>query len=291
MYCHRNPGHRQKHRSYSSEMWCCHRGGTGCHCHTPSIPEDKLCTCAVHGLDNSASHIGEHNECPRGRTGLHKSCTHLLGDTGGSVGHTSGMSLIPCRKLQGTVPHKLLHGERSPPYTAGSQSYGDLYRHYSSSHTLCKSCWKNPGNTAAHSSRTGILQTTGPWLDLCKMYSWWLIHSSGTGCCKVCRSAWHPCSIPGSRLARTCQCGREPGWCCRKSRQTDPHRCRFYRRGDTFCRHHSPHSIPPDSQECSDPPGARDGRSGTSDRCCRCPTGWPHTGGTKGGSPHNIPPG
>jgi len=51
-----------------------------------------------------------------------------------------------------------------------------------------------------------------------------------------------------------------------------------------FCRHHSPHSIPPDSQECSDPPGASDGRSGTSDRCCQCPAGWPHTDGTKGGS-------
>lgn len=51
-----------------------------------------------------------------------------------------------------------------------------------------------------------------------------------------------------------------------------------------FCRHRSPRSVPPDSRERSDPPAASDGCSGTSDRCCRCPAGWPHTDGTKGGS-------
>lgn len=51
-----------------------------------------------------------------------------------------------------------------------------------------------------------------------------------------------------------------------------------------FCRHHSPRSIPPGSQEGSGPAGASDGRSGTSHRCCRCPTGWPRSDGTKDGS-------
>lgn len=51
-----------------------------------------------------------------------------------------------------------------------------------------------------------------------------------------------------------------------------------------FCRHHSRRSIPPGSQEGSGPTGASAGRSGTSHRCCRCPTGWPRTDGTKDGS-------
>lgn len=48
----------------------------------------------------------------------------------------SGTCLIPGRKLEGTVPHKLLRGEHGLPCTAGSQSSGDLCRRYSSSHTL-----------------------------------------------------------------------------------------------------------------------------------------------------------
>lgn len=51
-----------------------------------------------------------------------------------------------------------------------------------------------------------------------------------------------------------------------------------------FCRHRSGRSIPPGSQEGSGPTGASAGRSGTSHRCCRCPTGWPRTDGTKDGS-------
>lgn len=50
------------------------------------------------------------------------------------------------------------------------------------------------------------------------------------------------------------------------------------------CRHRSLCSIPWDSQERSDHRGASDGRSGTWDRGCQCPTGWPHTDGTKDGS-------
>lgn len=42
VHCHRNPGHRQKHTSYPSETCYYHRGGTGCHWHTPGIQEDKL---------------------------------------------------------------------------------------------------------------------------------------------------------------------------------------------------------------------------------------------------------
>lgn len=48
----------------------------------------------------------------------------------------SGTCLIPGRKLEGTVAHKLLRGEHGLPCTAGSQSSGDLCRRYSSSHTL-----------------------------------------------------------------------------------------------------------------------------------------------------------
>lgn len=48
----------------------------------------------------------------------------------------SGTCLTPGRSLEGTLPHKLLRGERGLPCTAGSQSSGDLCRHYSSSHTL-----------------------------------------------------------------------------------------------------------------------------------------------------------
>jgi len=59
---------------------------------------------------------------------------------------------------------------------------------------LCKSCWQNPDNTAEHSSRTGILQTAGPSLDLCKTCSQQLIHSSGTGCCKLWKDKENNCN-------------------------------------------------------------------------------------------------
>lgn len=47
-----------------------------------------LCTAAVRCLRNIASRTSEHSEQPRGKTGLGKGCTHLVGDTEGSVGHT-----------------------------------------------------------------------------------------------------------------------------------------------------------------------------------------------------------
>lgn len=47
-----------------------------------------LCIFAVRGLHNIPSHTYKRTECPRGKTGLHKGCTHLLGDTEGNVDHT-----------------------------------------------------------------------------------------------------------------------------------------------------------------------------------------------------------
>lgn len=125
-----------------------------------------LCTHAVPRLCNISAHIWEHKHRPGGRTGLGKGCTCLLGGTEGRADHTlkrhrqraqpdsswetsretrwkqcstkthSGTCLIPGRKLEGILPHKLLRGESGLPCTAGSQSSGNLCRCYSSSHTL-----------------------------------------------------------------------------------------------------------------------------------------------------------
>lgn len=70
-HCHRNPGHRQKRRSYSSETWCCRRGGTGCRCHTPGTQEDKLdrtesTTPLRHCTTNAAAGV---QSCPGHRNG------------------------------------------------------------------------------------------------------------------------------------------------------------------------------------------------------------------------------
>lgn len=47
-----------------------------------------LCIFAVPGLRGTPSHTCERTEHPRGKTGLHRGCTCLVGDTEGSVDHT-----------------------------------------------------------------------------------------------------------------------------------------------------------------------------------------------------------
>lgn len=48
-------------------------------------PPAYLCTFAVPRLRSVASHTGEHNERPRGKTGLGKGCTGPAGGTAGSA--------------------------------------------------------------------------------------------------------------------------------------------------------------------------------------------------------------
>lgn len=69
--CQRIPDHRQEHRSCSSERWCCHRGGTGHHFHSPSNQEDKLhwresTTPFRHCKNKAATGV---QSCPSGQDG------------------------------------------------------------------------------------------------------------------------------------------------------------------------------------------------------------------------------